>query len=311
MSTRPGPRKGALKISPAHHDALLKVFDQGVVALDVETTGLSPLTDKIIELSAVKVLPKERELAVFDHLINPQMAIPAYTTDIHGITDTMVQGMPTIEKVLPRFFDFIGELPLIAHNAAFDTGFLIFDLHQNSAEVKIDWPQNKIFCSCRLSRASFPQFKGHGLAYLAKELEIKLQNHHRALDDAYSCLEVFAHSLMQKIDSHQQLKAAHLFSLQDFKNNQLLSLPQHLGSLIELIKKQDLTMMKYSGGSHGKEERPIRPISLLPMPAGSVLYAHCLLSDHYKSFALRKIKSARKASEQEMNKWLAPKEKNP
>ena len=93
------------------------------VVVDLETTGLNPETDKIIELSAIKYKNREIE-SKFSTLINPKIHISPKITEITDINDDMVKNSPYIENILPSFAEFVGDLPLVAHNARFDIQFL-------------------------------------------------------------------------------------------------------------------------------------------------------------------------------------------
>tara|TARA_R110002072_G_scaffold534_6_gene3893 strand:- start:70528 stop:71457 length:930 start_codon:yes stop_codon:yes gene_type:complete len=287
----------SITLTQDEKESLFGFFPDGVVVLDLETTGLSPLVDKIIEISAVKFTPSGVE--VFDELVNPKMEIPQYTIDIHGIQDHQVADKATIDEVLPRFLDFCGNLPLIAHNAKFDTGFLVFDMHQNGIQAK----RNKVFCTIKMSRFAFPKMKSHKLGNLCKELEIPLENHHRALDDAVADLMVLAKCLKASA-SNRILKESYMFQLRDFRKLESWDIPDHLKILLTKIEKQQVIEIKYKGGTVKNKERPIRPISLLPMPGGHVLYAHCLLSNIYKSFALRKISHVKELNAEEIKYYL-------
>lgn len=286
-------------ISPELKKALLKAFPAGVVAIDLETTGLSPLIDKIIELSAVKITQDSTHH--FDQLIQPGITIPSKTIEIHGITDEMVKDSPGIEEVLPEFYDFVGDLPLIAHNAKFDIGFLMFQSHQ----LNIKPSKNHVYCSCQYARVALPKQRSFRLKDLTENLSIELVNHHRALDDAMAALKVFAHGIQQRLMEDQKmiLSSSRLFSLTEFSPEMELEIADHLKLLVENVKDQNHLMIKYQGGSHKGKMRPIRPISLLPMPAGNILYAHCLLSDLYKSFALNKIREVVEMTEEELEKY--------
>ena len=92
------------------------------VALDIETTGLTLVVDRIIEIGAVK-FQNGAVIGIFQELIDPEMPISPGAFAVNGITDDMVKGRPTIDKVLPRFIDFLGQDIPIAHNAPFDVGF--------------------------------------------------------------------------------------------------------------------------------------------------------------------------------------------
>lgn len=281
---------------------LFRFFPDGVVVLDLETTGLSPLVDKIIEISAVKITPSDTSdfnLEAFDELVNPEIEIPQYTIDIHGIKDEDVADKEKIDKVLPKFLDFAGPLPLVAHNAKFDTGFLIFDMHQQDImDLK-----NKVYCTIKISRHAFPNMKNHKLGNLCEELEIPLENHHRALDDAIADLMILAKCLKGK-KSERIMNESYLFKLSDFKKLEDWDLPDHLKLLLSKIEKQQLVEIKYKGGTVKNQPRPVRPISLLPMPSGHILYGHCLLSDIYKSFALKKISDVKELNAEQIKNYL-------
>lgn len=275
---------------------LQQFFPQGVVAFDLETTGLSPLVDKIIEISAVKVTKDGVE--TFDQLVDPEIKIPEFTIDIHHITDDMVKDSPKVAEVLPGFVEFIDNYPLIAHNAKFDVGFIIYDILQNKLSLK----EAKVYCSCAISRKVFTDFPNHKLGTLVEKLDIVLENHHRALDDARACLQVFAKALIsyyKKRNNTKILKDAFLFKTNSYGENQELNIPKHLKKLEVLVPAQEIFDIKYNGGSMKGKFRPIKPISLLPMPEGMILYAHCLTSDLYKSFAVKKISDFRELSHEE------------
>jgi DNA polymerase III subunit epsilon len=265
---------------------IIKIFPNGAIALDLETTGLSPLFDDIIEFSAVKVTPNNG-VELFDQLVNPQREIPEDTIKIHGITDNDVKDSPTILEVLPNVLAFMGDLPLIAHNAKFDLGFIVMALHR----AKLAFRKNDVYCTIQWSRTLFPKMPNHRLVTLAKNLKIPLLNHHRALDDAWAALLIFTRGLLDENEGQKKtaLKKSLLFSIQDFKKWKEEEQTDVYLTLKKKTRSQQVLDIKYNGGSHRGKYRPIRPISLLPMPAGNVLYAHCLLSDLYKFFSIRKI----------------------
>ena len=100
--------------------------DVDFVAFDLETTGLSPISCRIVEFGAVRFNLAAGELETFEQIVDPQCPIPPETIRVHGITDAMVRGMPTVSEVLPAFLGFLGgpDTVLMAHNASFDIGFL-------------------------------------------------------------------------------------------------------------------------------------------------------------------------------------------
>jgi DNA polymerase-3 subunit epsilon len=92
------------------------------VAFDLETTGLFPVVNRIVEFGAVRFTLDGRELGTWEQLVNPECVIPPGVTEIHGITDAMVRGQATLAQALPGFLEFLGDTDaiLLAHNATFD-----------------------------------------------------------------------------------------------------------------------------------------------------------------------------------------------
>lgn len=284
-----------------YQELIVKYFPKGVIAFDLETTGLSPLVDKVIEIGAVKVLPSG-QTEVFQEFIDPKIEIPQNTIDIHHITDDMVSGSPTVDIILESFIDFCGELPLVAHNVQFDAGFLAYNIQMNSLSTK----RTPLYCSFKLAKAVLKNAANYKLATLAEYVGHKIENHHRAVDDAIASLFIFLHSLNEVSDQNRKaiLSNQALFSyIDNYKKNQL-ELPQNLRPLIDFTKNQTKLAMDYKGGSIRMKFRPIRPISLLPMPNGPVLYALCYLSNQHKSFALKKIRGVEQISDDKLQELL-------
>ncbi len=162
------------------------------VVFDIETTGLSAYNDKITEIGAIKIKNGET-IGEFSQLINPQIPIPPKITQLTGINDDMVADKPTIEEVLPEFLDFCENAVIVAHNASFDTGFI----RKNATDMGLSF-HNKIVDTLRISRELLPEHSKHNLEVLAKRLNVSLENHHRAVDDATATAEIFL-KLMDKI----------------------------------------------------------------------------------------------------------------
>lgn len=187
------------------------------VIFDIETTGLSNARDKITEIGAVKI--KNRQIVDnFSTLINPQVPIPEKITELTGITNKMVENAPTIESALPRFLDFIGTCCLVAHNADFDVGFIRENAKKIGCQIK-----NIIVDTLKLSRILLSHLKRHKLNTIAKELNVVLENHHRAVDDAKATAEIF-------IKFIELMNDREIYTLQDIN--------QFLGKKVD-VKKLD------------------------------------------------------------------------
>jgi len=183
--------------------------DDGFVALDRETTGLTPLKDKITEIGAVKVKGGEI-IGEFSTLVNPGIRIPDFIVSLTGITNDMVKDAPTIDRALEDFLEFAGEMPIVAHNASFDMGFI-----KHNAELLGKHVNNPVVDTLQLSRSMFPQLAKHKLNIVAKHLGVRLENHHRAVDDSRAaacifmkCLEILKDRGVETIDDIQKAFAS-------------------------------------------------------------------------------------------------------
>lgn len=155
------------------------------VVFDLETTGLSPETERITEFGAVKI---RDGLIVdkFSQLVNPEKEISEEITQLTGITNEMVSDMPTIDKVLPQFKKFCGGAVLVAHNAKFDTSFI----YASARKLGIYF-DNDIIDTLEMSRSIFPNERQHKLDMMCDRLDVSLENHHRASDDAEATARCF------------------------------------------------------------------------------------------------------------------------
>jgi len=154
------------------------------VVFDLETTGFSPVNDKIIEIGAVKI--KNGEVVDnFSHFVNPKRSIPYKITELTSINDDMVRDSETIDTILPKFMEFCSDSVIVAHNASFDTGFI----KKNCRDLEIDFNLS-IMDTVPLARFLYPELKKVKLNIVAKHLGISLENHHRAVDDAKATGEI-------------------------------------------------------------------------------------------------------------------------
>lgn len=157
---------------------------------DTETTGLSPdQGDRIIEMAAVKIIDGKITDEKFDALVNPQIPISLSASAVNGITDDMVRGKPAMDKVLPKFLNFVGDSALVAHNAKFDKKFLQAEI--NKAGINLPIP--KFVCTLDLSRKIFSYERSHNLDKVAERLNIRIEekDRHRALGDVLITAQVF------------------------------------------------------------------------------------------------------------------------
>lgn len=262
------------------------------MAVDLETTGLSPLVDKIIEIAAVKIT-EAGEVSSFHQLINPLIDVPEFTIQFHGLTNEDLKNSPTIKKPLRDFWNFVGRHPMVAHNSSFDLGYLI----KSSHDFQIEFPPLDIFDSCRYARAVYRKHDtppaNFKLSTLSEFVGFNLQ-HHVAIEDTFACLKIMAHLAKVETDHKVAMEKSFVFRLSNFDRNDCFNYSTRLRGLTELVQNKVLVELDYRGGSVNGRIRPIRPIGLMPLPKGPVLFAECLLTGMNKSFLLKKIKSYQK-----------------
>lgn len=172
--------------SHALDDRLLS--ELAYTVFDTETTGLNPSQgDEIIQIGATRVLNgKLLRSESFEQLIDPCRPLSAESAKIHGISEDMLRGQPTIESVLPAFHAFSAETVLIAHNAAFDMRFL--QLKEASTGLRFDQP---VLDTLLLSAVIHPNQESHRLEAIAERLGLTIIGRHTALGDAIVTAEVF------------------------------------------------------------------------------------------------------------------------
>ncbi len=162
-----------------------QMLDDTFVVFDLETTGFSPIADKIIEIGAVKV-QNGKITDKFSTFVNPKIPIPFRITQLTSITDQMVMDAPDIETILPQFLEFVGDAVLVAHNASFDVGFI--EQNMRYQDMTPDLTSVDTVAMARILMPTLSKFK---LNIVAKALNISLENHHRAVDDAGATAEIF------------------------------------------------------------------------------------------------------------------------
>jgi DNA polymerase-3 subunit epsilon len=157
-------------------------------AFDTETTGLDPSGgDEIIQIGAVRIVNgRLLKNEYFDQLVDPKRPVAPESTEIHGITEDMLEGRPTIDQVLPAFSAFCADTVLVGHNAAFDMRFL--QLKERVAGVAFKQP---VLDTLLLSPVIHPNQESHKLEAIAERLGVAVMGRHSALGDTMVTAEVF------------------------------------------------------------------------------------------------------------------------
>ncbi len=216
-------------------------FDDIYVVFDLETTGFYPGNDKITEIGAVKMQGR-KVIDRYSSFVNPERPIPMNVQKLTGISQEMVADAPGIEVVLPQFLEFAGDHILVAHNADFDLSFIKYFAKQ--LEVTIE---NTSIDTLELARTLFPDIKNHKLGTLASEFDIKLEGHHRAVNDAEATAGIFNYLTshldnlnIHNLDQYVSYEHTHSKNVKKLRSNHAIMIAQNLTglrNLYELISK--------------------------------------------------------------------------
>lgn len=156
------------------------------IFFDFETTGLSPRTDRVIEIAALRVGQGGAVLGSFESLIRIDRHLPPFITKLTGISDKMLVNQRAASIVFPEFFEFIGNSVVVSYNIPFDMGFL------RAEATRLHQPiHNASMCALQMARRKLPQLRDHKLQTVARHCGCKQTQNHRALDDCHMALEAF------------------------------------------------------------------------------------------------------------------------
>ncbi len=166
------------------------LMGEELIVLDFETTGLSPNYARIIEVGAVLV-KGNKVVDKITQLLHPGTSIPFFISELTGISNKMLKGMPSPESFMPTLHAFIGKRPILAHNALFDQKFLIAEMYRIGIEIS-----NPFLCTLKLARRLIPNMPDYKLTTLTQHLKFKTQTTHkahRALDDVLVTVDLWLH----------------------------------------------------------------------------------------------------------------------
>ncbi|MFO0907573.1 MAG: exonuclease domain-containing protein [Isosphaeraceae bacterium] len=251
------------------------------VAFDLETTGLDPATERVIEIGAVRFDETGRELDRFEVLVNPCQPISPSARAVHGIPDDALVDCPRIHEVLPDFLTFLGEATttLLAHNAHFDASFLGHEFRRSQMEA----PAHRVVDTLSLARRARPDLPRHRLDALAEALNLESQGQHRALADSLRVKELWL-SLNGSTYPAEHLVA---YSLNGVLNP--ARVPLGWDRLAEAIARGQTVRMNYLGGTRGATPREVTPRGVVHRGGVAYLVAYCHLDDLEKSFRLDRV----------------------
>ena len=257
-------------------------LDSDIVVFDIETTGFSPVKDRIIEIGAVRI-EKGVITETFDEFVNPGIPIPKRIVDLTGIDDSMVKDAESIDKVLPRFLEFTKGAVIGAHNAAFDTSFIL----KNAENLGLSFDKT-VIDTLGLGRYLLPDLNNHKLDTLSTALGVSLENHHRASDDAAATGEIYL-CLLNKVKEEHSDSVHSLEDLGKFHNlglNSVKKLPYYHIILLAKNETGRVNLYKLVSESHLTyfQRRPRIPRSLLNKHReGLILGSACEAGELYQA----------------------------
>ncbi|MDZ4833480.1 MAG: exonuclease domain-containing protein [Candidatus Melainabacteria bacterium] len=279
------------------NDTCLSEFD--FVAFDVETTGLSPVANRLVELSGVKFRRGSETFETFSTLIDPEVPIPSVVTGIHGITDDMVQGAPTAKDAVNKFVEWSGcDSVMMAHNAPFDVEFLRVNLARAGAAC----PANFVVDTLTISREFLRETKNHQLKTVVEHFSLPQGDYHRALSDSFHVKNVFLRLLQDyQLNKWNDLTINGFVSKFDYDHHAestMNSLPEQTMLIVEairgVIERSASMVMEYQGSF--KSTPNVQPTALIHSRGNLYLSAFCRRAQAERTFRVDKISKIKSVS---------------
>jgi len=267
------------------------------VAFDVETTGLSPISNALVELSGVKFNLKDDQTETFSTLINPLCEITAQLTSIHGISNDMVASSPTYHTAVPAFLEWAGDAVFIAHNASFDVEFI----RVNISKLGKHCPTNFVIDTLVLSRELLRDSPRHQLKTVVDFLGLPPGEYHRALSDSFHVRGIFMKLMEQENYKQWQnllaLGSVSSFSYDRFKDEIHASMPEAVKEIMAgieaAINEKVSVSITYNGAFRSK--RTVQPVSVIHSRGNFYLNAFCQKVQAERIFRVDKIETLKMA----------------
>lgn len=166
-------------------------------ALDIETSGLNPNENEILEIAAIR-FDRDKILNTYNFLVKPTKPLQMNAQLINGITPKMLENARFLDDVLPDFLNFIKDTALVIQNSEFDLSFLLLEAQKR----QLSFPTLPVFCTLNLTRKFFPGLQRYNLNSLREFFQIEKMNttssrhsFHEALDDSFAAMKVFIHCI--------------------------------------------------------------------------------------------------------------------
>jgi DNA polymerase III epsilon subunit family exonuclease len=263
-----------------------------IAVVDTETTGLHPgLGHRVVEVAVLR-LENMREAAYLSYLVNPGRAMDPGASRVNGITDDDLVDAPPFAAILPELDQLLRGTVIVAHNAAFDAGFLGLEYHlaqkttedQKAPTVQLD---NPWLCTMRLARQFF-YFRRNSLGNIAMELGVRANQAHRALNDVYTTSAILKRMLaeLRKMGFHTAGDLLHAQGGPIYPPpppRQLLD-----PAIADALDRQSTLHILYRS-QKGSTERVIRPQYVTEYKGQIYLIAYCILRQAQRTFRLDRI----------------------
>ncbi|MDO5424712.1 MAG: PolC-type DNA polymerase III [Eubacteriales bacterium] len=249
------------------------------VVFDLETTGFSPIHNRIIEIGAVKV-ENGKITEKFSTFVNPEVPIPYKIEELTSINDNMVLDAPVIENILPEFLKFCEGAVLVAHNASFDVSFIEANCERQG--ISCDFT---VMDTVALARFLLPQLNRYKLDTVAKALNISLDHHHRAVDDAGCTAEIFV-KLVNMLEERDAKTLDEVNALASSSEEQVKKLPSHHAIILARNDVGRVNLYRLVSMSHLKyyRKQPRIPKSeFLKYREGLLLGSACEAGELYQA----------------------------
>lgn len=259
------------------------LFSVDFCAIDLETTGVNPAFNRIVEIGAVK-FRMDGTMESFHSLVNPCVPMPDNVIRIHGITDSMVSTAPVIDEILDNFNEFIKGSVLVIQNPRFDLSFIDRAFKTHSIQSQPLWALDTV----RLAKKYFTGLPNHKLSTLADHLGIDCKKH-RALDDAIVCMKVFLEVLKGKGISRDSC-LDDIMSLHGECVHPGISTPQIKNREVwKRISIGEKVTIRYRDSDGNITKRNILPKEFISYGRKNYILAHCYLRNSERCFMASRI----------------------
>lgn len=255
-------------------------------AFDLETTGMDPVVDRIIEIG-VTIFRGGEVIGTFNTLVNPGMPMPKEAYDIHQIGDEELRDQPSIEMVLPKLLEHIAGAIPVAHNAPFDVSFVM----EAARRMGLPFPADFVVDSCLMAKKLFPDLPNHRLSFLVEKFGLPVQKAHRALGDSSSCFSLFCRGvdelpLKWETPWNTFLSTVPgVFSI----NSPATPMPEKLAPFRDAFSNHERIVLSYQDGKGEVTLREVTPMGITSEGKKIVLIGYCHLRRGTRSFRVDRI----------------------